>query len=186
MTYNFDYYYDLYENISLQEYLKDKTVEDIVSTCKWLNAINEHVFAEMLAYFNKEPSEDLKYTDARDEYCDYQGWICPKCLFPHDDTHKCYAYDRIFRAVFIGLIGGDYHYVRNTYTYCCGNERTTCYNAAEHDKIGRYEYGEEDCGCAGSMAVYVRIGFTWFERKCDRCPEMKIIGNPYKKFQWLY
>ena len=54
MTSNFNYYYDLYENISLQEYLKDKTVEDIVSTCKWLNAINEPVFAEMLAYLKNQ------------------------------------------------------------------------------------------------------------------------------------
>jgi hypothetical protein len=43
MSSDFDYYFDLYENISLEEYLKDKSVEDIVETCGWLERINNPV-----------------------------------------------------------------------------------------------------------------------------------------------
>ena len=93
--------YELYETISLDEYLKDKSVEDIVSTCRWLENINEPVFMEMIDYFNTEPEEDLEYTEQHND-----DGNCVKCLFPHDNTHKCYAYDRIFRKiVFIGSHG---------------------------------------------------------------------------------
>lgn len=166
-TEDFDYYYDLYEEISLEDYLKDKSVEDIISTCKWLYQINRPVFYEMLAYFNKEPREDLKYTETTDKFCD-NSVVCSKCLFPHDNSHKCYAYDRIFRNVFLNSC--DYDYLDEHYA-----------EYGNHYENGRDEYGHEDYGCRGTFDAYIRTGNALFERKCQTCPVMIQITKKY----WL-
>ena len=170
MEKGFDYYYDLYVDISLQDYLKDKSVEEIINTYYWLNCCNEPVFMEMLAYFNREPADDLKYTEATDKFCDNRI-VCSKCLFPHDNSHKCYAYDRIFRDIICN------YNIDNVddYYLCCRNTSSTCYNVLNHDKIGRYNYSERDYGCRGTEKIFIRVGSTWFERKCHDCRVMKQI-----------
>lgn len=179
-TEQFNYYRNLYGNISLQEYLKDKTVEDIVSTCRWFCKINPTVFIEMIEHFNKEPKEDLEYTEATVYYCKGASCddVCSKCLFPHDDTHKCYAYDRIFRHIFMNETDYDSHVINN-WLWCCYNKKPTCRNAPKHNKIGRYEFENSDAGCYGEIANYIRIGSTWFERNCFTCHDMKVIKHPY-------
>jgi hypothetical protein len=164
MPYEFDHYYKLYKNISLDEYLKDKSVEDIVNTCKWLENFNDTVFMEMINYFNSEPAEDLKYTKKNNG-----DGNCVKCLFPHDDTHECYAYDRIFKEAVFLLADNELEELtfKKQYDYNIPTPRQ-----------GRYNFQLGDYGCVGDIPMYLRVGEKWFERTTylPECSELTQMG----------
>jgi hypothetical protein len=148
------------------------------------------IFIEMMNYFNSEPAEDLKYT----EQCKNSTY-CSKCLFPHDNTHKCNAYGRLFGGRHFGTTGQ----CKNS-TYCakCLFPHDNTHKCYAYDRIfretvllilrgvindnellyhdmfgyycknkkGRYNIDYEDHGGAGSYLMYMRVGQKWFERHC--------------------
>lgn len=188
------YYYDLFENITLDEYLRDKSVDDIIDTIQLLSEINNSVFTQLIDYFNTEPEKDLNYTPRIPKICTVNTksqsgydavsntplltgstWnndtdrinqesdiakYCTKCLFPHDDTHKCYAYDRIFLHCVLENVGdgdGSHLEFENKYVY-----DSQCKQAE-----GRYKYDYIDYGgCRGYDRGYIKIGKIWVKRIC--------------------
>lgn len=163
--------YELYETISLHEYLNDKSIEEIIATLPTLCHINPDTFIQVINHFSDEPGQiDVPYTESTPNFCKTSrtvcknNYVCNKCWLPHGDDHKCYAYDRILVELAINNCG-DY--------FINSDDFVDKYSYCRHSDLKpnqRYQYGVEDFGCRGTYITYIKIGTKWFERKCVSCP----------------
>ncbi len=170
--------YELYETISPDEYLKDKSIEEIIATLPTLCRINPATFMKVISHFSDEPDQiDVPYTESTPTFCK-SNVVCKKCWLPHGDDHKCYAYDRIFVELAINDCG-DYYI--NGYEFF---DKYNYYRPSDLKPNQRYQYGEEDFGCRGTYITYIKIGTKWFNRKCISCPLFVETAMHLSSFLW--
>ena len=161
-------------SLSLQEYIKDKTIEDIFGD---LSVLSRPLLREIIDYFNEEPPIDLISTEIVPAICSHHNDdICLKCWMTHGNDHKCYTYDRIFsESVFFQYYQlYDVLYI-NKYFNFKYDEYTP--------KPQRYSYGLDE---HLAHKTYIRIGKKWFTRACLDCPLLREISDDYILFRHCY
>ncbi len=130
--------------------------------------LDEQYLLDILNYFNTTPTKDIDYYPLASNFCDKHRnkTVCYKCLLDHDETHKCYVYDRIFIATYFR----EYYWRFDNYNiktaYRDTFEQYDYYHDISLNK--RYCYIMFDGGCAGEVTNTFHIGRTSFT-KCWSC-----------------